>query len=178
MLRLLGLPFLLLAFAGPPAVAHGADTVSFEGQWRGTAVENSDGIDLDAPDLSLRLEPIDNGFELEWTGPGGGRESARFVETGEQPGVFAAQASKGGWLGFMSSGAVDPLAGDPLTWARLDGDTLVVYKLVLDDRGAFTLDRHEASLQDGMLRLYLSRRAHGEPVRSLAARLDRAEEPR
>lgn len=176
MLRLLQLTFLLLAFVG--AAAHGADTGGFAGQWRGVAVERSDGLDIAAQDLSLSLKPADGGFELRWSAPGGVMERAHFVETSDQPGVFAARVSKGGLLGFMSSGVVNPLAGDPLTWARLDGETLVFYKLVVNNQGGFTLDRYETTLQDDMLRLRVTRRAHGETERSLVARLDRVEETR
>lgn len=175
MLRRFQISFFLLASFCLLTAAYGSDVGRFAGQWRGAVIETSDGVDIAAEDMLLNLAPTDDGFELEWNAPGGGTERVRFVKTKDQPGVFSTRASKGGLLGFLSSGELNPLAGDPLTWARLDGDTLVVYKLVIDDLGGFTLDRYERMLQDGMLWLHFTRRAHGEPQRSLVARLERVE---
>lgn len=167
-------PLLLLVLFGL-AGAHASDVERFAGHWRGVAIDSSDGFEVAAQELSVTFGTMEGGFELKWNTPGGDAESARFLESKDQPGMFSAEFSKGGFLGFFSSDELDPLAGDPLTWARTDGDTYIVYKLVINDEGGFTLDRYARTLQNDVLRLDFTRRAHGEPVRSLAARLERGE---
>jgi len=175
MLRRARISLILLSLYGVVLAAHAADTTRFAGHWRGAAVDSSDGFDVEAKDLSMRFEPADEGFELEWKTPGGPEEQVEFVETTKQPGVFSAKVSKGGFLGLFSSPELNPLDGDPLVWARFAGeDTFIVYKLVIDNRGAFELDRYERTLEGDTLRLHYTRRAHGEPVRSLVARLQRS----
>jgi hypothetical protein len=166
--------FLLFSVCGLVTAALGAEVDRFAGEWRGANIESNDGFEVAAKDLLLKLVPGDGGFELEWKAPGGAVEHAGFVASENQPGVFSAKASSGGLLGFFSSSEeVDPLEGDPLTWARLDGDAFILYKLVIDERGAFTLDRYENTLQGETIRLRFTRRSHAESEQALVARLGR-----
>lgn len=173
--RVLQLAILLFSFCGLSAVAPGADAPDLAGRWQGTSIESSHGIEAVAQDLFLNFKPVDKGFDLEWKVPGGGVESARFAPTEGHPGVFSAEAPSRGLFGLMSmfSGELNPLEGDPLVWARSGANTLVFYKLVIDEKGAFTLDRYETVLQDGALRLEFNRRSHDGPERSLTAKLER-----
>lgn len=172
MARSFQLVFLMLSLCGLPTAAHATGLGDFAGHWRGESIDSSDGLKVSKEDLSLKFSPIDGGFELEWKAPGGDVEKAGFVESEDKPGIFSARASSGGLLGFFSSSEeVNPLDGDPLVWARLAGDVLIVYKLVIDEQGAFTLDRYENTLQSDTLRLRFSRRSHGKPEQSLDAHL-------
>lgn len=173
--RILHLAFFLLSSCGVMAAAYAADIPPLAGEWRGTAVESTGGIDTPANELFLKFEPADKGFDLEWKVPGGAAESARFIQTEGHPGVFSTQKASRGLFGVMSwfSGELNPLDGDPLIWARSGADTLVFYKLVIDEQGAFTLDRYETVLEGGALRLHFTRRSHDKPEQSLAVKLER-----
>lgn len=144
----------------------------FAGQWRGVVVEHKDGFELAADSMVLQLKQDAKGFDLKWGTPDGG-DQARFIET-DQPGVFSTSASKRGFMGlFSSSEEINPLAGDPLIWARFEADSLTVYKLAIDDLGAFSLDRFHMVPAENSLQLRFTRRAHGEAERSFVARLER-----
>ncbi|MEA3291666.1 MAG: hypothetical protein U9Q71_05105 [Pseudomonadota bacterium] len=164
---------LLLIFAcGSSPVMGATDLDRFAGQWRGVAVDRNDGFEITADSLVLQLKQGTEGFDLEWKIPDSG-DQARFIET-DQPGVFSTSASKLGFLGlFSSSKEIDPLAGDPLIWARFEAGSLTVYKLTIDDLGAFSLDRSHLTVAGESLQLRFTRRAHGEPERSFVALLER-----
>lgn len=176
MLRPFQSAFLFLSLCGL-LTTHAADLRDFVGHWRGDAIESSDGLEVVKEQVLFKFSSVDDGFKLEWNTPGGDVEQAVFVESETQPGVFSVRASSGGLLGFLSSsGEVNPLEGDPLTWAHLEADSLIVYKLVIDDQGAFTIDRYENAMQGETIQLRFTRRSQGDSEKAFVAKLKRAGE--
>ncbi len=155
---------IVLILAASPALAQCALPEAFYGDWQGE-VTHSDGdvgFEAEAGDLSVRIEPDGDGFRMRWTGlvhegPDGGlvRQpiEARFVPT-DRPGVFAFDPGRSSILLrlFGAPATNNPLEGEPLLWARLEGETLSLYGLAIDDAGGFDLYQHVRTLtEDGMI---------------------------
>ena len=86
--------------------------------------------------------------------------TVQFAPTG-RPGVYAGKA-KAGWSMmdsmFGDEAAVNPLEGGALFWARTAGDSVYLYSLVIDDQGAFQIDRYDCRLDQGSLVVSVARR--------------------
>ena len=102
----------------------------------------------------------EGGFVVSWTPPDGKPTTVQFASTG-RPGVYAGKA-KAGWSMmdsmFGDEAAVNPLEGGALFWARTAGDSVYLYSLVIDDQGAFQIDRYDCRLDQGSLVLSVARR--------------------
>jgi hypothetical protein len=173
---------LLVALAGAPpraAAQNAASIADFAGTWRGVEVGEVGGESPPAvtpADLGLTVAPEQRGFRLSWRWPDGERVEATFAPT-DRPGVFFVQPSTNPLLGlFFSPATGNPLEGETLLWSRLEGRTLVLYSLRLDQGGGFGLHRATWTLQDDGRHLALdySRLAEGPTEVTVAARLERA----
>jgi hypothetical protein len=153
-----------LIFGASPAFGQDGLPAEFHGDWRGeelTTSEGIDGLEVTAKDLSVRIEPDDNGFRMHWTALSrekvGGPLTrqpveARFAPSG-RPGVFAFVPEESSMLLslFGDPSTSNPLEGEPLLWARFDGEALSVYGLVINADGGFDLYQHVRRLSgDGM----------------------------
>lgn len=171
MRRLLFSTLLLLPAAWTTPVV--AAPAAIAGRWVGAEIVRNEGFGLTAGRIFFRLAPVDGGFSLAWNVPGAVEERVLFEAT-ERSGVYAASRPGRKLLGlFNADEGIDPLAGDPLVWARLAGDALVVYRMTIDDHGAFMIDRCRVERKAGSLLLRCTRRIHGEGERALEARLER-----
>jgi hypothetical protein len=179
------LPAASLVLASTAAVA--ADQASirdFAGDWRGVEVtKNDQAIAAKPQDLDLRLSSEDDGFRLSWIRfsrePGGGLErekaEASFAPT-DRPGVFAFRPGPTSLLGrlFGDPATANPLDGKTLLWARLDGATLTVYSLSIDDHGRFDLNRYARTLTDHQISLQYTRRTENDVILTVEGRLEKA----
>jgi hypothetical protein len=156
--------------AGP---AFGQDSLpsSFYGDWQGeelTVEDGSNGLEVTAEDLGVRIESDGSGFRMHWRAlsrerAGGAltrREvEARFEPAG-RPGVFAFDPGQSSLLLrlFGNPSTNNPLEGEPLLWARLDGETLSVYGLAINAEGGFDLYQHVRTLTgEGMTARHIHR---------------------
>lgn len=154
-------PLVLISviLAGSPAFGQGGLPASFHGDWQGeklTIEEGGNGLGVAAEDLGVRIEPDGSGFRMHWTalshegagGPLTRREvEARFVPAG-RPGVFAFDPERSSILLrlFGNPSTNNPLEGEPLLWARFDGESLSVYGLEINAEGGFDLYQHVRTL--------------------------------
>lgn len=161
-----------------PGLAH-ADQPSiqaFLGSWT-NADATSSGDELAPNALSVEVEAEADGFHLSWrdlgkSGSGGlGSEDieARFVPA-NRPGVYEYQPSSSSLLTrmFASPATGNPLQGETLIWARIDGPTLAVYSMKIDDKGGFDLDHYSWTRTDAGLVLTFVKKTEdlgsGEPI--------------
>lgn len=171
-----------LALGAHGAVADQASLADFYGQWRGVTAESSGLQDVEPGDLSVTVRPDDAGFRMRWTAFGSATDEPaerRVIEVGfeptGQPGVFAYREEPGSLFGrlFASPETTNPLEGETLLWARLEGPSLTVYSLALDRRGGFRLDRYERTLDNGALSLLGTRRTGRGRVVTIEGRLEK-----
>lgn len=161
----------LLALAWLPV--HAGPLDPFAGSWR--AIE-TDGEVMDASDLEMRIAPTREGFEIAWTelGDHGKPRTYTFLRT-DRPGVYAADKG-GGWLFklFGDNDERNPLKGQTLRWARIDGDALIVYRLDVHKDGGYILNRYAWETSGGELRFAFEQRTHDAPPVNAEGRLARS----
>lgn len=152
------------------------------GAWRGATAE-VDGLEgVEPGDLDVTISPDGGGFRMRWTAleEVDGRAARRtidvaFEQTGK-PGVFAYREEPGSLFArlFASPATGNPLEGETLLWARVEGPQLVVYSLILNPAGGFDLDRYEHARDDDTLNLSHSRRTEDGEIMTIRGRLEPA----
>ena len=163
---------LLACLVAGPALADPLDPLV--GSWRAVAVTPAGpGEPPAAPDLTLRLNREGGGFRLQWRVPGTGPLEVTFAPT-DRPGVYGAEPGRGSLFGmFAAPAAGDPLKGERLVWARIEGAALVVYSLALEPSGDFALDRSSHLPEAEGIALAFSRLGQGGLRLAFEARLQR-----
>ncbi|MEK9662942.1 MAG: hypothetical protein VW644_14640, partial [Alphaproteobacteria bacterium] len=149
----------LLAFAsalfliiGTLASANANDDMAkFFGSYVGSGMaERLDKGTKEQRDLDVTIERYkDKGFTVKWitvmrgadgerTGEGVKRRAIEenFIPYADRKGVFI-DAPSGGL--FSKAELPNPLKGEPMRWAAIDGDTLSVYSMAISDSGASEL---------------------------------------
>lgn len=162
---------LLVAGGARHAAAQTVPIEAFFGVWKGSGIASSEGeyLDESVRDLDVTIRGAAGGFSVDWTtvirkGPSGDRKVERrdttktFRATG-RPGLY--QATDGG----------DFLKGEDLAWARLDRQTLTIYRLVLNEAGEMELSRYDRTLPGGGMELEFSRQRGSEVIRRVSGRL-------
>ncbi len=138
----------------------------------GGVAENEDSLyfAVTARDFDVVIGPAGNGFKVTWTSVirGGGdvdkprvrkKSTSRTFVAGARPGVFAGATSG------------DALAGKEMSWARIKENSLIVYLMVIDDEGAYQLQRYERKLAGTGMELTFTRLKDGEKIRTVKGRL-------
>ena len=177
----------MVSLVGPGAAC--ADEVRIEdfvGKWRGVEFEVAGAEQapkLTPADLDMTITDEDGGFGINAFALGrepDGTLAARPLEATfaptDTPGVFAFDPGTGSLLSslFADPAVGNPLKGDTLLWARLEGDTLHVYSLAIDPGGGYALEHSTGRLTDaGMLTSY-ELRSENDRVVTVEGRLERA----
>jgi len=172
-----------LAVASATASAADPTIEDFGGSWQGTAVQISgdhQGLTLEPADLDTQIETRTDGFRISLIGlarkDGDAlvptKIDASFVPT-DRPGVYAFEPGGSSFFGLFADPATgNPLDGETLLWARLDGPTLTVYSLAITENGGFDLNRYARSLDDGGLQVLYTHRMENNRVVTVAGRLE------
>jgi hypothetical protein len=176
---------LVLVLGATSSLADDALIKPFSGGWRGTEITTSggDGLALKPQDLDIRIHPDDNGFHINWVGFGRGEDGglkrekveATFAPT-KRPGVFAFAPGGKSLLSrlFADPATGNPLNGETLLWARLEGKTLTVYSLAINPRGGFDLDRYARTLTENGMTIRYTRRVENDQILTIEGRLTAA----
>jgi hypothetical protein len=138
----------------------------------GGVAENEDSLyfAVTARDFDVVIGPAKGGFKVTWTSVirGGGDVDKPRVRKKSTTRTFVAGAHPGVFTGATSG---DPLAGKELSWARVKGDALIIYLMVIDTDGAYQLQRYERQLSGTGMKLTFTRLKDGEKVRMVNGRL-------
>jgi hypothetical protein len=170
---------LALAAAGPAPLAAAAvdrPPKDFFGEYEGESIsETEDG--LSARDLSVKIEPWrGQGFTVDWTtvihAAGGTRRQSYSIDFQPSPraGIYGSAMRKDL---FGGKAPLDPLKGEPYVWARIDGDTLTVYSLLITEEGGYEIQEFDRTLTEGGMRLDFTRIRDGEKLRTIKGTLKR-----
>jgi hypothetical protein len=176
-----------VAVLGPSGVAADEVTIrDFFGSWRGVEIETTGDqtdLDLEIGDLDIEITAAGDGFRLE--GLAIGRRlpdstelaqrptEASFVPT-DRPGVYA--FDPGGSLFsslFADPATGNPLKGDVLLWARLEGATLHLYSLSINSRGGFELDHSKGTLDGDVITIDFVGRMENDQVHTVKGLVER-----
>ncbi len=157
---LLAWPGLTVLAADPPSIE------AFVGSWKGRKASSVVGA-LPPDALSLEVQRAADGFRISWLdlsannqgNSGGDSIDVRFLPTG-RAGVYEYAPKPGTLLTrmFASPATGNPLKGETLLWARIDGPTLAVYSMKIDLNGGFDLDHYSWIRTENGLKLIFSER--------------------
>ena len=163
-----------LLLAAGAAEAQGGGIERFYGTYAGEAVsESGDGIDK--RDINAEITPQGKGFKVKFTVVvKRGKDKPRRDEytivfsPSKRAGIFSSAMRTDV---FGNSVPLDPLAGDPYMWSRLDGDKLWRYALFVTDIGGYEMQTYEYTLVSGGMDLRYSRVRDGEVLRTVTGKL-------
>jgi hypothetical protein len=164
--------------AGAVAEVPDRPLKDFFGAYVGRSISTADE-GLSERDLSVKIEPYkEHGFSLSWTTVIRRKDGERshksytinFGPT-KRPGIYGSEMRSN-----MFGGAVplDPLEGEPFVWARVDGDTLTVYALIIREDGGYEIQVFDRTWTPKGLDLKFSRFRDGQPLKLITGKLDRS----
>jgi hypothetical protein len=168
----------LLAVA--PA-AHAADhpIEHFFGRFIGKTTAAVDG-ESSPRDIGVEIRPVqddDQAFTIQWDTvitPTDGSTKANSVNILFQHTKRDAIYSSAMRVNvFGKRTPLDPLSGDPFVWARLIGDTLTVFALLITDAGSYEMQVYDLTLDGDVMSLSFSRVRDGEKLKEITGTLTR-----
>lgn len=159
-----------------PAQAQ-ASIDEFYGEYAGNAtLVRADG-DTEERDMSVTIGPTKDGFNVQWVSTsyksdGRTKEKAYSIDFIASPrdGIFSAAMTRNV---FGHAVPLDPMNGEPFVWGRIEGDTLTVFSLFLDETGDYELQQFDRTLSEGGLMLEFATFRDGILQRSLDTLLAR-----
>ena len=163
---------ILAPAASPRAEAALGD---FFGQYTGYGfAQDKSGPFINTPrGFELTIAPLaPDGFQIEWT---------TIKRKGTSPNDLDAEMSRssasflpaGGPGLYHAVGTADPLAGGAMMWARLAGDILCVYRMVVEADGVPELHVYRRMWTAKGLELYFTSARDGVVVRTVRGRYAR-----
>lgn len=138
----------------------------FEGSYVGSAQFIYEG-EFQRRDMSTKISTTKSGFIVTWTSvsyKNDGRTKSKtytieFMPSGRKNVYKSAMAKSL----FGQDTPLDPLKGEPFVWARLEGDTLSVFSLFIDEVGEYEVQEFHRTLVDVGLDLVF-RRIHSTAI--------------
>ena len=164
----------LAVLAGTPAVAgENLPIEAFAGRFEGTGIardEISKDVDETVRELAVTIVPEGGGFALSWSTvlrQGGDPENPDVRENAHA--LFFEPTDRA--YVFQGAVEIDPLAGWPFVWARISGNTLSVYSLLVHEDGSYEIHTYDRTLGAMGMELYFTRVRDGKLVRSVTGKL-------
>jgi len=157
--------------------AHAVEVSDFVGAYSGSVETEALDGSAEQRDLSVTISQDDDGFSVEWsTITFRANKSSKRADykvdfiPAERDGLYSA-AMKRNVFGHATQ--LDPMKGEPFVWARIEGQTLTVYSLFVDETGGYEMQQFDRTLADGGLDLHFKRFRNGETLREIVAFLAR-----
>lgn len=162
-----------LIVALPAAAQQALTPAAFYGTWTGSGVaENRDSIyfAVTQRDLDVTIKPVDNGFSVTWSTVirAGGNPTQPNTRQREQTRTFRPAPQGRVWRAVESG---DPFAGQSLSWARIEKQTLTIYQMTVLANGAYEIEQYDRTLTGTGMDLKFVLRRDKEPVRTVNAKL-------
>ncbi len=165
------LPALLLPLT--PAAAKDLKLAAFFGTFKGSGVaENKDSLyfGVTVRDLDVTIQPAGQGFGIEWTTVirRGGNPNKPNVRRKSQKMTFVPSQTTGVYKSTTQS---DPLAGNPLAWARIKDTALIINVFSIGKDGSYQVQSYTRKLVPQGMAFTFERIRDGEPVRTVKGNL-------
>lgn len=165
--------------------ARAADLERFFGAYVGVAkVEDLENGETLRRDMDIVIEPYQqSGFRIRWINVTlvDGQRDREGVERRVQEVIFKRSGKKGLYTEvppqnpFREADPHEPLRGDAVRWARIDGDHLHVHSFVVLDDGAYELQDYDRALTGKGIDITFRRVVDGELVRRITGTTVRAD---
>ena len=167
--------FCVVAFTA--LTAQAAEVEDFVGAYSGSVETLALDGSNEQRDLSVTISQDKDGFSVEWstitfrTNKKSKRADYKvdFIPA-ERDGLYSAAMKRNV---FGHAVQLDPMKGEPFVWARIEGETLTVYSLFVDETGGYEMQQFDRTLADGGLDLHFKRFRNGEILREINAFLVR-----
>lgn len=160
-----------------PKLAEAADIAPFVGDYVGSADVVDASGETTPRDMSVSIHETSDGFNVSWRtttykGDGRVKEQKYSVDfrPSDRPDVFSAAMKRNV---FGHEVPLDPMKGEPFVWGRIDGATLTVFSLFIDERGGYELQQFDRTLTENGLDLSFSRFRDGLKSRSVQTFLEK-----
>ncbi len=170
----LGLVVSGLAVLAAPGAAKAVDDISFDafyGKWKGNAVaEEPPGafLGFTSRDLDIAIGPKGDGFNLSWTTIIYPEEEGKEIRR-RNASIDFLPSDKAGV--FRAVGLEDPHSEAGYVWARIEGQTMRVNSLTIDERGRYTLQVYKRTLTGRGMELDFVSITEDLPQRTVKGRL-------
>ena len=165
---------LLLALPSVCLGAEGYDKFMGEYEGEGSSVTEPS---LRKRDLKVTISPTEDGFQVAWVSvtrraSGKIKRSAYAInfKPSKRDHIYSAAMRTDM---FGNQVPLDPMRGDPYVWARIDGDTLFVYQMLINEKGGYEMQVYERTFTATGLDLTYSRVRDGEVLRTITGKLKR-----
>lgn len=169
-------PLFLSLMLMMPAALWASVIDRFEGSYAGQTEFEVNG-ETQKRDLSTTIESSRKGFTITWTSvtyksDGRTKEKTYTIEflPSERDNIYQA-AMKSNLFG--KAVPLNPMAGEPFVWARVEGDTFSVYSLFINEVGEYEIQEFHRTLVEEGLDLVFLRVRNGAPEREIRATLIR-----
>lgn len=153
------------------APAGASEIDPFVGDYIGSATLVDAAGEETPRDMSVSIHETSDGFNVSWvttTYKQDGRVKEQKFSVDFQPSgradVFSAAMKRNV---FGHEVPLDPMKGEPFVWGRIEGSTLTVFSLFIDETGGYELQQYDRTLADGGLDLSFSRFVNGVKSRSV-----------
>ena len=168
-----------LAFAAIWLVLTGTATAAdlnikaFYGTFQGGGIANNEDslyFGVTARDFDVAIEPAGSGFSITWTSVirSGGDPKNPDVRRKTTKRTFQPTPKQAVWKAMESR---EPVTDGELCWARLRGNTLSVYLMVVRDDGAYEIQKYDRSIVPSGMEMEFTRTRDGDKVRRVKGRL-------
>ncbi len=170
----LGMVVALIVFSTQSEAAYQYE--KFVGEFLGEGISEEDHH-LTKRDLRVEIKPHGDGFKLTWVSVTPREDgtlkrkayTVQFKPKGK-PGLYGSAMRTDM---FGNQVPLDPLKGEPYVWARISGDTLFVYALLITEEGGYEMQVYERTLSPEGMDLTYSRVRDGEMMRTVRGKLKR-----
>lgn len=168
---------IVFAFSAFPRSSNAAYSYEkFVGEYVGEGILHEDQH-LTKRDLRVEIKPSRDGFSLTWVSVTHNIEgtlnrksyTVQFKPKGES-GLYGSAMRTDM---FGNQVPLDPLKGEPYVWARISGDTLFVYAMLITEEGGYEMQVYERTLTPNGMELIYSRVRDGQMMRTVRGTLKR-----
>ncbi|WP_348540245.1 hypothetical protein [Ruegeria sp. R14_0] len=157
--------------------AQAGDIKPFVGDYVGSAnVVDDDGTETPR-DMSVSIHETKEGFNVSWKTttykPDGRVKEQSFsidFKQSDRSDVYSAAMKRNV---FGHEVPLDPMQGEPFVWGRIEGQTLTVFSLFIDEKGGYELQQFDRTLAEGGMNLSFSRFRNGVKSRSVETFLEK-----
>jgi len=169
----------------PVAAAQNRPIEDFYGEYVGKSIAGSLSVTGEEAEilprhLNVSIQPHGDGFTLVWltitTRPGGETKAKSHLVD------FRPTSRPGQYVSAMRrdvSGALvplDPMSGEPYTWARIAGDTLTVHAMLVTEDGGYEVQVYDRTLTDDGMDLRFQRLQDGVLMKEIEGKLTRVQD--
>ena len=127
--------------------------------------------------LEVEIKPAEKGFNISWKTiksdqSGSGKTKAYSINFAEsdRSGIYGS-AMKTNLFGGQE--ALDPMKGEPYFWAKVKGNTLTVFGMLIAEDGNYEIQRYDRTLEGNQMNLVYSLSNQEKVIKTITGQLTR-----